>query len=90
MAEEIVITWNHQGFEEILQCPGSGDLVESSMNSICDRANANNHRGGEGFKCGKRIARAYGSNRWMGFVYTTDQKSQIAEAEDKALSGAVG
>lgn len=90
MATKIKIVWNHQGFEEILKSPGTGSAVESAMKSIQDKANANNHRGGKGFGAGKRIARAYGSNRWLGFVYSTDIKSAKAESEDKALSSAVG
>ena len=63
--------------------------VESATNGIWARANANNTRGGSGFYSGSRIGTAYGSQRALGFVYTTDRKSAIAEAEDKALSEAV-
>ena len=90
MATKMEIVWNHQGFEEILKSPGTASAVESAMKSIQNRANANNHRGGKGFGAGKRITRAYGSNRWLGFVYTTDIKSAKAESEDKALTRAVG
>jgi hypothetical protein len=60
------------------------------MRSIQSKANANNHRGGKGFGAGKRIGRAYGSNRWLGFVYTQDIKGAIAQSEDQALTRAVG
>lgn len=83
------IEWNHAGFEAILCDPGVMSAVSAATESIAARANANNTHGGEGFKSGTRVGRAFGSNRAMGFVYTTDKKSQIAEAEDKALSRAV-
>ena len=85
----IQITWNHQGFEEILCCSGTMGVIKSVTDGIKSRANANNHRGGKGFKSGTRIGRAYGSNRCMGFVYSTDHKSAKAESEDKALTRAV-
>lgn len=86
----IQITWNHQGFEEILSSPGTMGVVQSVTESIKGRANGNNRRGGKGFESGTRVGRAYGSNRCLGFVYSTDRKSAIAESEDKALSRAVG
>ena len=90
MATKMTIEWNHQGFEAILQAPGTASAVESAMRSIQSKANANNRRGGKGFGAGKRIARAYGSNRWLGFVYTQDIKGAIAQSEDQALTRAVG
>ena len=83
------IEWNSAGFAEILTSGGTMGAVQSATNAIWARANANNMRGGTGFHSGTRIGHAYGSSRALGFVYTTDEKSQIAEAEDKALSGAV-
>ena len=65
------------------------DLVKEQTERICDSANINNLRGGNGFECATRLGRAYGSQRALGFVYTTDQESRIAESEDKALSRAV-
>lgn len=85
----VEIRFNSEGFEQILTCDGTGNLVQSTTEDIRNRANGNNTRGGKGFGAGSRIGRAYGSNRWLGFVYTTDSKSQKAEAEDKALTRAV-
>mgnify|MGYP006923295573 CR=1 FL=1 len=82
-------TMKSEGFEQILTSGGVMSAVESATNGIYQRANAANTRGGNGFHSGTRIGRAYGSQRALGFVYTTDRKSCIAEAEDKALSGAV-
>ena len=89
MAKEIEIEFFSEGFEQILTSAGVMSAVQSATNGIYQRANANNSRGGDGFHSGTRIGRAYGSQRALGFVYTTDRASCIAEAEDKALSGAV-
>lgn len=89
MAKEIEIEFFSEGFEQILTSGGVMSAVESATNGIYQRANAANTHGGDGFHSGTRIGRAYGSQRALGFVYTTDRKSCIAEAEDKALSGAV-
>ena len=89
MAKEVEIEFFSEGFAEILVSAGVMSAVQSATNDIRDRANANNTRGGSGFYSGTRIGRAYGSDRALGFVYTSDKKSAIAEAEDKALSGAV-
>lgn len=87
--KKIEIVWNHEGFEKILCAPGTMSVVENVTNRIRRNANANNRRGGEGFHSGTRLGRAFGSQRAMGFVYTTDRQSRIAESEDKALSKAV-
>lgn len=89
MAKQTTIEFFSQGFEQILTSPGTMSAVEDATSAIHTRANANNTRGGNGFGSGTRVGRAYGSQRALGFVYTTDRKSAIAEAEDKALSGAV-
>lgn len=89
MAQQVEIEFFSEGFEQILTSAGVMSAVESATNGIRQRANANNSRGGDGFHSGTRIGRAYGSQRALGFVYTTDKASRIAEAEDKALSGAV-
>lgn len=89
MQRQIEIEFFPEGFEQILTSSGTMSAVQSATNAIYARANANNQRGGTGFHSGTRIGKAYGSQRALGFVYTTDRKSQIAEAEDKALSEAV-
>lgn len=89
MAKQVEIEFFSEGFEQILTSAGTMSAVQSATNGIWARANANNNRGGTGFHSGTRIGRAYGSQRALGFVYTTDNKSAIAEAEDKALSEAV-
>lgn len=89
MAQRMVIEWNHAGFEALLCDSGTMALVKEQTERICDNANANNERGGNGFESATRLGRAYGSQRALGFVYTTDNKSRLAESEDKALSKAV-
>ena len=89
MAQRMVIEWNHEGFEALLCDAGTMELVREQTERICDNANANNTRGGNGFESATRVGRAYGSQRALGFVYTTDQQSRIAESEDKALSRAL-
>ena len=89
MANKVEIEFFSEGFEEILTSSGTMDAVNSAAAAIRERANANNTRGGSGFFSGSRIGRAYGSQRALGFVYTSDNKSAKAEAEDKALSEAV-
>lgn len=82
------IEFNSAGFQEVLFSPGVHDLVQSKTEEIKSNADANNHRGGEGFATDV-IRGGYGGGRWIGFVRTTDRNSVIAETEDKALSGAV-
>lgn len=89
MAKQVEIEFFSEGFEQILTSSGTMDAVKSAATAIRERANANNTRGGSGFFSGARIGRAYGSQRALGFVYTSDNKSAKAEAEDKALSEAV-
>lgn len=89
MANAVEIEFFSEGFEEILTSAGTMSAVQSATQGIYARANANNTRGGSGFHSATRVGRAYGSQRALGFVYTTDDKSAIAEAEDKALSEAV-
>ena len=89
MSNQTEIEFFSEGFEQILTSDGTMTAVQNATNDIWSRANARNSRGGTGFHSGTRIGTAYGSQRALGFVYTTDKKSQIAESEDKALSGAV-
>lgn len=88
MATSIRLEFISEGFKEILESDGVHDLVQETAEGICDKANGNNVRGGEGFTTSV-IHGSYGGGRWVGFVKTTDKQSEIAEAEDKALTGAV-
>lgn len=89
MGTQTKITWNHNGFEQILTSAGTMDAVNSAAEAILNKANAANTRGGEGFQKTTKISKAYGSMRALALVHTTDKESCIAEAEDHALSQAV-
>lgn len=89
MANKVEIEFISAGFEQILTSSGVQGVVSEQTNAICARANAANSRGGEGFQSNVKLTHAYRSNRYVGFVGTTDRTSRIAESEDKALSGAV-
>lgn len=89
MATQIRLEFESDGFKGILESDGTRELVQSTADEICTKANANNSsRGGEGF-ASNVILGGYGGGRWIGFVNTTDKQSMIAEAEDKALTGAI-
>lgn len=85
---QVKIKFNSKGFKAILCGGGVQGLVQSATSDIQSRANANNTRGGEGFDAHVWMG-SYGGGRWVGSVSTTDHKSRVAEAEDKALSRAV-
>ena len=50
MASEIRIEFIGEGFGEILRSEGTRNLVQDTVDRIGDKANANNTRGGEGFR----------------------------------------
>ena len=89
MAKQVEIEFFSSGFEQILTSAGTMSAVQNAAIEIKTRANANNTHGGSGFYSGTRVGKAYGCDRALGFVYSSDKKSAAAEAEDKALSGAV-
>lgn len=77
------------GFQAIVQSDGCRQVVEQTAQEICDRANGNNSRGGEGFSKEVKLWNTYGKSRYVGFVSTTDKNSMIAESEDSALTRAI-
>lgn len=88
MATQMKIKFNSAGFKEILCSGGVQNAVRDATENILAKANANNSRGGEGFRSDVWMG-AFGGGRWVGSVSTTDRKSRVAEAEDKALSRAL-
>lgn len=82
------IVFNSDGFRQLLLSDGVRELVQSTAEEICDRANGNNTRGGEGFVVRTQVG-GYGGGRYVAFVSSTDKNSFIAESEDKALTGAL-
>ena len=81
------IEFNNDGFKEILRSDGCRELIEQTTDEIADKANARNTRGGSGFA--SKVEFGGKAQRYVGFVYTTDKNSEIAESEDGALSGAI-
>lgn len=88
MASETRLVFNSDGFRELLLSEGVKDLVSTAAEEIQNKADANNTRGGEGFRSTVQVG-DYGGGRWIGFVSTTDKASEIAESEDKALTRAI-
>lgn len=86
MIENII--FNSPGFKEILESDGVKDLVTETANEICERANANNERGGSGYAVEVKHL-GFGGGRWGAFISATDNKANQAESEDKALTRAV-
>ena len=82
------IQFNSAGFRQLLLSDGCREVVQSTTEEICAKANANNSRGGEGFTAHTQVG-GYGGGRWIGFVSSTDKKSAAAESEDKALTRAL-
>jgi hypothetical protein len=82
------IEFNSAGFRQILLSDGCRQVVQSTAEEICERANANNDRGGEGFTANTQVG-GYGGGRWIGFVSAADKKASAAESEDKALTRAL-
>ena len=82
------IVFNSAGFRQILLSDGCHDLVQQTAEEIKTKEDANNTRGGEGFRSSTEVG-GYGGGRWVGFVSTTDKNSMIAESEDKALTRAI-
>lgn len=82
------IEFNSEGFRQILLSEGCQQLITETTNEICDKANANNDHGGEGFQATVQVG-GYGGGRWIGFVGSTDKEGSIAQAEDLALTRAL-
>jgi hypothetical protein len=82
------IEFNSEGFREVLLSDGVHDIVQETADEIRDRANGANQRGGEGFTSNV-IRGCYGGGRWIGFVRASDKNSEMAESEDKVLTGAL-
>ena len=88
--KKIKIAFISKGFEEILCSEGAQQVCKDQGLKIQERANsALTSEESQGFKTDGRIVKAYGSKRWMQFVYTTDSATMQAEQFDNVLSKAV-
>lgn len=82
------IVFNSDGFRQILLSQGCHDLVAQTAEEIAEKANANNTRGGEGFRATTQVG-GYGGGRYIGFVTASDKQASAAESEEKALTRAL-
>lgn len=78
-----------KGLQQILCSPGADQACAGQAKRIQNTANSRNRFGGDGFSIHSEEAVLFGLRRVEWFVKTTDKKSKMAEAEDKALTGAV-
>lgn len=62
--------------------------MAQTAEEIAEKANANNTRGGEGFRATTQVG-GYGGGRYIGFVTASDKQASAAESEDKALTRAL-
>lgn len=86
--QQMKIEFKSEGFQAILNSEGVRGLIEAKTEAVCGRANANLEVESVGYKSNV-IQGNRRTERWLGFVYTTDHASMVAETEDKALSRAV-
>lgn len=84
----IRLQFNSEGFKQILLSEGTRKVVEDTTEQICEKANANNAHGGEGFRATTQVG-GYGGGRWIGFVTASDKNASIAQSEDQALTRAL-
>lgn len=91
MSTKIEISFNSEGFKEILEGDGVKGLVQDVTNDIVNRANAN--AGFDGFdgdvKHSPRMSKYGNGGRWVGFVRAKSYEAMADEAENKSLSKAV-
>lgn len=94
MIQNMQITFNSEGFREILTSNGVRAVVEEATQKIANNANANltdpKSEGYEGEVVMSPRMSNYGSGgRWVGFVRAKDHRAMADEAENKSLSRAV-
>lgn len=88
------ITFNSEGFREILTSEGVRAVVEEATQKIANNANANlTDPTSEGYEgdvlMSPRMSNYGNGGRWVGFVRALDHKAMADEAENKSLSRAV-
>lgn len=90
----IKLTFNSEGFREILVGDGVKGLVENVTENIASRANANlGDPESEGYIAevfqGSMMQKYGHGGRWIGRVAAADARASADEAETKSLSRAV-
>lgn len=91
---EITITFNSEGFRQVLLSEGVKSSLEGITSEITARANANltdpKSEGYEGDVVESPRMSSYGAGgRWVGFVRAMDYRAMADEAENKSLSRAL-
>lgn len=94
MITGIDITFNSEGFRDILTSDGVRKVVEDATQKIANNANANlTDATSEGYGgdvvMSPRMSNYGNGGRWVGFVRALDYKAMADEAENKSLSRAV-
>ena len=94
MTTNIKITFNSEGFREILCGEGVKDVVSDEAQKIAINANGNlTDPDSEGFEAdvfqGSMMSKYGYGGRWIGRVVAMDAKASADEAEMKSLSRAV-
>jgi hypothetical protein len=79
------LTWKHEGFEQILCCPGADEVCRQEAVRIQSAANGMNRFGGAGFEIHGEIVNRFGSNRCEWFVKPADDEALKACSEDHVL-----
>lgn len=91
---DITLTFNSEGFREVLLSEGVKQALESITNEITERANSNltdpKSEGYEGDVVESPRMSSYGAGgRWVGFVRAKDYRAMADEAENKSLSRSI-
>lgn len=91
---DMQITFNSEGFRQILLGDGVKSVVSQATETIASRANGNllatDSEGYEGDVVESPRMSNYGNGgRWVGFVRALDYEAMADEAENKSLSRAV-
>lgn len=91
---EITITFNSEGFRQVLLSEGVKNALEGITEQITANANSNltveDSEGYEGDVVESPRMSGYGAGgRWVGFVRALDYKAMADEAENKSLSRAL-
>lgn len=94
MSTNIKITFNSEGFRQILMSDGVKAVVQEAADDIAAKANGNmTTANSEGFEAsvwqGAMMSKYGYGGRWMGSVSSRDSAAAADEAETKCLSRAV-
>ena len=91
---DVRITFNSEGFREILLGDGVKNVVSEEAEKIANKANGNlSDSKSEGYIAevfqGSMVSKYGYGGRWVGYVSAADARASADEAENKSLSRAV-